>query len=139
MKVLKFGGSSVANAENIQKVVNIVIDNDEPQVVVVSALGGVTDALIKTGMLAEQSDETYKEILQQLEKKHLDTARALLPVTHQSSCLSMIKQQFNEIGRNLQQCFLFERIIASNTEIALSVLGNCYHQKLLTHFCNQKI
>ncbi|MGN6354977.1 MAG: amino acid kinase family protein [Parafilimonas sp.] len=97
MKVLKFGGSSVANAENIQKVAAIVMSNNEQQVVVVSALGGVTDALIKAGTLAEQTDEGYKDVLKELEKKHLDAARALLPVTHQSSCLSMIKQQFNEL------------------------------------------
>src|SRR3978361_179801 len=97
MKVLKFGGTSVANAENIQKVENIIINNDESQVVIVSALGGVTDALINAGTLAENIDETYKEILQQLETKHLDAARALLPVMHQSICLSMIKQQFNEL------------------------------------------
>ena len=40
MKILKFGGTSVANAENINKVANIVIKNDEAQVVVVSAFGG---------------------------------------------------------------------------------------------------
>jgi len=70
MKVLKFGGSSVASAENIQKVVNIVTGNTEPQIVVVSALGGVTDALIKAGTLAEQTDETYKEVLKELETKN---------------------------------------------------------------------
>ena len=57
MKVLKFGGSYVANAANIQKVVNIVKRGSEPQIVVVSALGGVTDMLIKAGTLAEHGDE----------------------------------------------------------------------------------
>ena len=71
----------------------------------VSALGGVTDLLIKAGTLAEKSDETYKEVLQQLENKHLDTARALLPVTHQSSCLSMVKQQFNELDEICSSVF----------------------------------
>lgn len=97
MKVLKFGGSSVANATNIQKVVSIVKSGTEPQIVVVSALGGVTDLLIKAGTLAENNDETYKDVLQQLEKKHLDAARELLPVTNQSGCLSMVKQHFNEL------------------------------------------
>ena len=50
MKVLKFGGTSVANAENIQKTVNIIKRSSEPKIVVVSALGGVTDQLIKTGI-----------------------------------------------------------------------------------------
>src|SRR3954447_26684872 len=97
MKVLKFGGSSVANAANIRKVVSIVKRGSGPQIVVVSALGGVTDMLIKAGSLAESGDETYKDVLHQLEVKHLDTARELLPVTTQSGCLSMVKQHFNEL------------------------------------------
>ena len=96
-KILKFGGSSVANAQNIQQVVSIIKGNADGQVIVVSALGGVTDQLLKAGALAAVADETYKEVLLQLEKKHLDTARALLPVTHQSSCLSMIKTHCNEL------------------------------------------
>lgn len=96
-KVLKFGGSSVANAENIQKVVSIVKNNNGKQIIVVSALGGVTDQLLKAGALAAIADERYKEVLQQLEKKHLDAARALIPVTNQSSCLSMVKTHCNQL------------------------------------------
>ncbi|MBQ3658603.1 MAG: hypothetical protein II963_00410, partial [Bacteroidales bacterium] len=48
MKVLKFGGSSVATAENILRVKSIVDKLDDTSVIVVSALGGVTDELIKT-------------------------------------------------------------------------------------------
>lgn len=96
-KVLKFGGSSVANAENMQKVVSIVKNNNGKQIIVVSALGGVTDQLLKAGALAAIADERYKEVLQQLEKKHLDAARALIPVTNQSSCLSMVKTHCNQL------------------------------------------
>ena len=110
MKVLKFGGSSVANAVNIRKVVSIVRNNNDRQIVVVSALGGVTDLLIKAGTLAEKSDESYKETLQQLEDKHLDAARALLPVTHQSSCLSMIKQHFNELDEICSSVFYLKEL-----------------------------
>jgi aspartokinase/homoserine dehydrogenase 1 len=109
-KVLKFGGSSVANAENIKKTVNIIKANTVPQVVVVSALGGVTDQLLKAGALAEQKDETYKEVLLQLEKKHLDAARGLLPVTHQSSCLSMIKKHCNELEEICTSIFYLEEL-----------------------------
>lgn len=109
-KVLKFGGSSVANAENIKKTVSIIKANAMRQVVVVSALGGVTDQLLKAGALAEQKDETYKDILDSLEKKHLDTARGLLPVTHQSSCLSMIKKHCNELEEICTSIFFLEEL-----------------------------
>jgi aspartokinase/homoserine dehydrogenase 1 len=109
-KVLKFGGSSVANAENIRRAVDIINSGTMRQVVVVSALGGVTDQLLNAGYLAEQKDEGYKEVLASLEKKHLDAARGLLPVTHQSSCLSMIKKHCNELEEICTSIFFLEEL-----------------------------
>ena len=133
MKVLKFGGSSVANAENIQKVVAIIKANSEPQIVVVSALGGVTDLLIKAGTLAEQSDEIYKEVLQQLEATHLDTARALLPVTHQSSCLSMIKQHFNELDEICNSIFYLKELSLRTKDRVIS-FGELLSSKIISAY-----
>jgi aspartokinase/homoserine dehydrogenase 1 len=141
MKVLKFGGSSVANAENIQKVAGILIQNNEPHIVVVSALGGVTDALINTGIRAEKKDETYKDVLLQLEKKHLDTARALLPITHQSSCLSMIKQQFNALEEICNSVFYLnelslrtkDRIISFGELLSSKIIAAFLHSKNIDH------
>ena len=99
MQVLKFGGSSVANATNINKVVDIVLKAaiKEPTILVVSAMGGVTDSLINTGKLSESGDESYKTILKELENKHLDAVRDLLPIQQQSATLSQVKQKFNEL------------------------------------------
>lgn len=99
MQVLKFGGSSVANAQNMNKVVAIVLEaaKKEPTILVVSALGGVTDSLLKTGSLAEAGDEAYKIVLKELEQKHLDAVRELLPIQQQSATLSQVKQKFNEL------------------------------------------
>jgi aspartokinase/homoserine dehydrogenase 1 len=99
MQVLKFGGSSVANATNMNKVVEIVLEAaiKEPTILVVSAMGGVTDSLINTGKLAESGDESYKTILKELEQKHLDAVRDLLPIQQQSATLSQVKQKFNEL------------------------------------------
>ena len=73
MKVLKFGGTSVANAENIQLVKNIVQKESSSNYlcVVVSALGGVTDLLLDSVFLASQQKEAYQETFQLIEKKHL--------------------------------------------------------------------
>ena len=62
MKVLKFGGSSLGNAENIEKVI-AVIENaakDDKCFVILSAMGGVTDALIETGSLAEKGNVEFQ-------------------------------------------------------------------------------
>ncbi len=137
MKVLKFGGSSVANAQNIQNVGGIVINNSEPQVVIVSALGGVTDALIDAGILAEKTDESYKDILKELEKKHLDATRTLLPVTHQSSCLSLIKQQFNELEEICNSVFYLKELSLRTKDRIIS-FGELLSSKIISAFLQSK-
>ncbi|AXY77797.1 bifunctional aspartate kinase/homoserine dehydrogenase I [Paraflavitalea soli] len=99
MQVLKFGGTSVANADNINKVVAIVQQSilRDKTVVVVSALGGVTDSLLKAGALAAIADESYKDVLATIERRHIDAVKVLVPVAKQSSILSWVKQRCNEI------------------------------------------
>ena len=99
MQVLKFGGSSVANAENINKVVDIIKDSvkKDSAIVVVSALGGVTDLLLQSGSLAAAANELYKEKLLLIEQRHLETVKLLIPLTQQSSILSLVKKRCNEI------------------------------------------
>jgi len=99
MQVLKFGGTSVANAGNIHKVVAIIqqaVQKDK-SIIIVSALGGITDALIQSGILASSGNDAYKELLQTSEQRHLETVKALIPISHQSSVLSWVKQRCNEI------------------------------------------
>ena len=79
MKVLKFGGSSVATAENILKVKSIVDKLDDTSVIVVSALGGVTDELIKISQLACSADESYRDHLTALRTRHWAACDALVP------------------------------------------------------------
>ena len=99
MQVLKFGGSSVKNAANINKVIEIVKEKSktEKTIVVVSALAGITDLLLQCSNLAADADESYKEKLQEAEQRHLSTVKELLPLTQQSSLLSLVKTLCNEI------------------------------------------
>ncbi|MFN3300975.1 MAG: bifunctional aspartate kinase/homoserine dehydrogenase I [Sediminibacterium sp.] len=114
MQVLKFGGSSVANAENISKVAVIVSKaiQKEATILVVSALGGVTDQLIEIGIKAATGNESYKEQIQLLEQKHLETVRALLHIQNQSATLSWVKQQLNELERVCDGIFLLGELSA---------------------------
>ncbi len=99
MQVIKFGGSSVASAENINKVVEIVKSKATSGkiIMVVSALGGITDLLLQCAGLASENNEKYKTILQEIELRHLNTVKELIPVTRQSSVLSTVKKLCNEI------------------------------------------
>lgn len=99
MQVLKFGGTSVGSADNIKKVIEIVKKRLEKNktIVVVSALGGTTDALLNAGQLAAQANELYKEELLRIEQRHLEAVKQLIPVQNQSSVLSLVKKMCNEI------------------------------------------
>lgn len=112
MQVLKFGGSSVANAGNINKVVEIIknVKANTKTIVVVSALGGVTDLLLKTAALAEANDESYKSILLELENKHLQTVKDLIPVQQQSAVLSLVKKICNEAEDICNGIFLLREL-----------------------------
>lgn len=112
MRVLKFGGSSVANAENVNKIVSILHERLEKEklIVVVSALGGVTDALISGVTLASKGDSLYKEELQKIEIRHLEMVKQLIPVTNQSRVLSMVKQHCNEIEDICNGVFLLQEL-----------------------------
>ncbi|TMI71702.1 MAG: aspartate kinase, partial [Bacteroidetes bacterium] len=99
MQVLKFGGTSVANAENIAKVVTIVkkkIQRDKT-VLVVSALGGVTDLLLEAASLAAEGKESFNEKLAIIEQRHLEAVKDLIPLAQQSQLLSLVKKACNEI------------------------------------------
>ena len=72
MKVLKFGGTSVGSVNSILSLRNIVESEakKQPIVVVVSALGGITDKLIATSQLALRGDETWKDEFQAMVDRH---------------------------------------------------------------------
>ncbi|HEX5652520.1 MAG TPA: bifunctional aspartate kinase/homoserine dehydrogenase I [Chitinophagaceae bacterium] len=99
MQVLKFGGTSVANAENINKVIGVVKESIQKDrtVVVVSALGGVTDLLLGAASLAAGGKESYKQTLDLIEQRHLEAVKNLIPVARQSQLLSLVKKACNEI------------------------------------------
>ncbi len=122
MKVLKFGGSSVANAENINRVAAIIqgAAKRESVIVVISALGGVTDILIQCGILASEGDESYKEKLQVVEQRHLETVKSLIPVAQQSSALSWVKKRCNEIEDICNGVFLLQELSARTKDRIVS-------------------
>lgn len=112
MKVLKFGGTSVANAQNIEKVKKIAqkASENEKAVIVVSAFGGVTDMLVKASLLAAAQDETYKEVLEEIEARHINTAQELIDINNQSKVISNIKRELNVLETLLEGAFLIGEI-----------------------------
>ncbi len=139
MQVLKFGGTSVANADNMNKVVSIVNAAlvEESIVLVVSAMGGITDNLLDIGNLAAAADERYKDLLKEIENRHLAAVRELLPIQQQSATLSLVKQQFNQLEGICDGVFLLSELsprtkdrIVSYGELLSSMIISAKFQSL---------
>jgi len=70
MKILKFGGTSVGSENAIRKVAEIISKQEQQVVIVTSAVGGVTDQLVKIGELASKADDRYDSLLSKLVTQH---------------------------------------------------------------------
>ena len=112
MQVLKFGGSSVANAANINKVIAIVkkaLSNDRT-VVVSSAISGATDSLILIGETARRGDEKYLELIDALEHKHNDIIEELIPSDESSTIKETCNGLFNELREICKGVYLLKEL-----------------------------
>jgi aspartokinase/homoserine dehydrogenase 1 len=122
MQVLKFGGSSVADAGNINKVVNIVkaaLGRDKT-IVVASAIGGCTDALIRIGKLAESGDKDYELLLSELEKRHFDLIDDLITPDFRDGLTKKITVLFEELKGIYNGIFLIKEISHATMDLIMS-------------------
>ena len=80
MRILKFGGSSLANPDRVRHVARIVLDRvrTEPVIVVVSALQGITNDLIDCARLAERGDHRYEAAAERIARRHRSAIDDLL-------------------------------------------------------------
>lgn len=122
MKVLKFGGTSVANAENISKVIAILVQESKKQnvAVVVSALGGVTDALIKTGELATEKDVSYITVFENIRERHLETIQSLMPKAQSNAVIKTVEGKLEELKNLLHGIYLINEFSDKTRDKVLS-------------------
>ncbi len=140
MKVLKFGGTSVANAQNIERVLDIISQKskDSALVVVVSAFSGVTDLLIAAANKAAAKDESYKTIVSDIEQKHMDAIRALVPVAAQSGLLSHTKRTLNQLETLLDGCFLLGELSGRTSDTIIG-FGELLSSYIIAEAAKEKI
>ena len=81
MKLLKFGGTSVGSVDSIRQIQHIISQQTDDCIVVVSALGGITDQLLRAAHLALENGEEYMEVYQQIRQRHLDMIQTLIENT----------------------------------------------------------
>ena len=121
MKILKFGGSSLASADRIRAVATIVCDSltSSPVAVVVSAMGGVTDDLINAGETAARGEDV-SSLLRALSSRHHDAATELLGDDNASATSDHIDVVFDELGNLLQGITLVGECSPRSRDTALS-------------------
>ena len=135
MKVLKFGGSSVANAENIRRVAAIVRSSVDAGscIVVLSALQGTTDALIDLGRSAERGEETYREKIDAISKKHYDMIDSLMNGEASERSRGFILQKDEELASTCEGIFLLNELTAKTLDRIVSI-GELLSTKIASEF-----
>ena len=98
MKVLKFGGTSVGTVESLRHVKRIVEECDEQVIVVVSALGGITDLLISTAHQASSGDITYMQNYAKIVERHINVINGIVPQEKINAVRKTIDMLLEELG-----------------------------------------
>jgi aspartokinase/homoserine dehydrogenase 1 len=102
MKVMKFGGTSVGSVNSILSVKKIVESAGEPVIVVVSALGGITDQLISTSRMAATGDAAYEGAYREIVRRHEEMVKGVIPA---GETQTLLHYQVNELLDELKDIF----------------------------------
>jgi aspartate kinase len=125
---MKFGGTSVADADAMTRVVNIVRREREshpqgaPPVVVVSALSKVTDGLIRTAHFARSGDGKAAAMLQaELLERHCAIARALTNGPRADDLVKALQMSFAELGGRVIACANQKRVTPADHDMIVAM------------------
>ena len=122
MKVLKFGGTSVGSAKNIQKVIEIVKNESlsENVTVVVSAIGGITDKLLAAADKAIEKNKNYKDDFESLRLKHVEVIDGLLSGESHETTLDIVLNHLSKLEKILDGIYLINELSPKTTDKLLS-------------------
>lgn len=140
MKLLKFGGTSVGNAANIRLVKGIIEDyvqQNQQIAIVVSAQSGITNKLEALGQQAANSDEAYKDLLQEVETQLFGIVRDLLTVERQSKVLAALKIMLNNLEDILHGVYLLKEFSPRIRDLVLSFGERC-STLIIAHYFTQE-
>lgn len=140
MIVLKFGGTSVANAQNIKLVLDIVSKKAQIDrlAVVVSAFSGVTDLLLKTSNQAASKDESYHTTLEEINQKHIETIRNLVSEKNQKALFETIETEIKQLKTLLDGCFLLGEL-SPRTSDAIASFGELLSAQIIAVALQEKV
>ena len=121
MKVLKFGGTSVGSVNSILSVKKIVEAIEEPVIVVVSALGGITDKLLATSVMASKGDVGYEREFSEIITRHLDVIEGVIPDKMQRiEVQKRVMSLLDELGNIFKGVYLINDLSAKTSDTIVS-------------------
>jgi aspartokinase/homoserine dehydrogenase 1 len=121
MKVMKFGGTSVGSVNSILSVKKIVEAAEEPVIVIVSALGGVTDQLINTSKMASAGDSRYEGEFREIVFRHVEMIKAVIPSGEQQQDLQRrVGELLNELKDIFQGIYLIKDLSPKTSDMIVS-------------------
>ncbi len=120
MKVLKFGGTSVGTVKSLTNVKKIVEETPGRKVVVVSALGGITDLLISTARLAVADDISYLDSYARIVERHIAVIDGVVPESRREATMAMIKMMLDELGNIYKGVMLLHDLSPRALDIIVS-------------------
>ncbi|MEZ0541415.1 bifunctional aspartate kinase/homoserine dehydrogenase I [Fibrella arboris] len=123
MHILKFGGTSVGSIESIRQVIRIVATHrsqETPIVVVLSAMGGVTNQLIEIGRMATNGQIDYMELVRRIEDRHFNVVKAIIPVKEQSRVFAAVRGVINELEDLLRGVSLIRELTPRTMDLIMS-------------------
>ncbi|MFR9504337.1 MAG: bifunctional aspartate kinase/homoserine dehydrogenase I [Rikenellaceae bacterium] len=97
MRVLKFGGTSVGSVDSLRNVQHIVNSSSEELVVVVSAVGGVTDMLIAAAKSAQAGDDQYIDIFKKIVERHNVIIEGVVDKEYQAELHVLLRPLFDDL------------------------------------------
>ena len=120
MKVLKFGGTSVGTVKSLTHVKRIVESEEEPVIVVVSALGGITDMLIATARMASKGDTSYLQNYAKIIERHNDVINGMVPKDKLLDVHSVVDSLLEELGNIYRGVALIKDLSSRSLDIIVS-------------------
>jgi aspartokinase/homoserine dehydrogenase 1 len=122
VKVLKFGGCSVADGERIDSVCAVIAEaaREGRTAVVLSAMKGITDRLISAARSAEEGSDSFRQVLESIRTTHFDAARALFPAADQAAVLTPLALMCNELEEILHGVELIRECSPRTLDLVMS-------------------
>ncbi len=121
MKVMKFGGTSVGSVDSILNVKRIIESADEPVIVVVSALGSITDKLINASRMAASGDASYEQEFREIVNRHVEMVKRVIPPGDaQIAMQHRVGELLNELKDIFQGIYLIKDLSQKTSDTIVS-------------------